>query len=473
MNEKNIRITDCTLRQKNHLPALSFREKLELCRLMDKLNVDMIEMDQIRQVKIDSLLIKSVCSAVTNAGIAVPVSLSRESVRLAWESLKTAANARLQVPVPVSSVQMEYLLHMKPKAVIAAVTETIRQCREYTDNVEFIAEDATRSDGGFLREILKSAAEAGANTITLCDTAGSMLPEETGSFLASLMADLPEFQNTVIGFSCTDQLQLSDACAVSAIQSGIREIKAASFRVDAISLMNIVRILDLKSTAFGVSCRVSTERIRNMTGKIETLCRTGLSRSVPGISASPDEKEGGIMLSTHDSIDSVKKTVEKLGYDLSSDDMEKVWTCFSDIAEKKDLISLRELDAIVAAEAMQVPPVYHDIKYVINTGNTISAMAHMKLMYHDKEIEGIAAGDGSIDAAFNSIEKATGRHFELDDFQIQAITQGREAVGETIVKLRHEGKLFSGRGISTDIVGSGIQAYLNALNKIVYEEEET
>ena len=99
-------------------------------------------------------------------------------------------------------------------------------------------------------------------------------------------------------------------------------------------------------------------------------------------------------------------------------------------------------------------------------------MAHMKLTYHDREIEGIAAGDGSIDAAFNSIEKATGRHFEVDDFQIQAITEGREAVGETIVKLRHEGKLYSGRGISTDIVGAGIMAYLNALNKIVYEEEE-
>lgn len=470
MNEKCVRISDCTLRQKNRLPELSFREKLELCRLMDKLNVDMIEMDKIRQVKIDSLLIKSVCSAVSNAGIAVPVSLNEESVRIAWEALKTASNPRLQVPAPVSSVQMEYLFHMKPKAVITAVTDTIRKCRDYTDNVEFIAEDATRSDYAFLRDILKAAADAGAGTITVCDTAGTMLPEETGLFISGLLKDVPELQNVTVGFSCTDQMKLADACAVSAVQNGIREIKAASFQTDAVSLMNIVRILDLKSSAFGISSRVSTERIRSMTGQIETLCRTGLSRTEETESVSGNES--GIMLSTHDSIESVRKAVEKLGYDLTADDMEKVWVCFSEIAEKKDLISLRELDAIVAAEAMQVPPVYHDIQYVINTGNTISAMAHMKLMYHDRQIEGIAAGDGSIDAAFNSIEKATGRHFELDDFQIQAITEGREAVGETIVKLRHEGKLYSGRGISTDIVGSGILAYLNALNKIVYEEEE-
>ncbi len=471
MNEKNVRISDCTLRQKNNFPELSFREKLELCRLMDKLNVDIIEMDEIRQQKIDSLLIKSVCSAVSNAGIAVPVALNAGSVDTAWDAVKAAANPRLQVPAPVSSVQMEYLCHMKPKTVVSAVAETIRKCREYTENVEFIAEDATRSDAAFLRSILSEAVAAGANTVTICDAAGSMLPEETGVFLTSLLEDVPELKNVVVGFSCANQLMLADACAVTAVQCGIREIKAASFPTDSVSLLNTVRILDLKSAMFDVSCRVSTERIRNMTRQIEMLCRTGLSRSLP-TESQPERNESDIMLSTHDSAESVRKAVEKLGYDLNADDMEKVWSCFSEIAEKKDLISLRELDAIIAAEAMQVPPVYHDIRYVINTGNTISAMAHMKLMYHDKEIEGIAAGDGSIDAAFNSIEKATGRHFELDDFQIQAITEGREAVGETVVKLRHEGKLYSGRGISTDIVGSGILAYLNALNKIVYEEEE-
>jgi len=145
---------------------------------------------------------------------------------------------------------------------------------------------------------------------------------------------------------------------------------------------------------------------------------------------------------------------------------------FCRTAEKKETVSLKELDAIIAAEAMQVPPAYHDVRYVINTDNQIGAMARMKLMYHDQEIEGIASGDGVIDAAFNSVEQATGRHFELDDFQIRSVTEGREAMGETVVRLRWEGKLYSGRGISTDIVGAGIMAYINAVNKIVYEEEE-
>ena len=156
MEKQIMTITDCTLRQKNSLPDLSFREKLELCRLIDRLNVDLIEMEEIRQVKIDSLLIKSVCTAVSSSRIAVPVALNEESVRIAREALKNAVHPRLQVPAPVSSVQMEYLSHMKPKAMIAAVADTIRKCREFTDDVEFIAEDATRSDAAFLRSIFFS-----------------------------------------------------------------------------------------------------------------------------------------------------------------------------------------------------------------------------------------------------------------------------------------------------------------------------
>ena len=203
----------------------------------------------------------------------------------------------------------------------------------------------------------------------------------------------------------------------------------------------------------------------------ETLLSDEMEYNLNDARDDQNEKDD-IILSVHDSIETVIHAAETLGYDLNAEDQQKVWKCFCQTVEKKEQITLRELDAIIAAEAMQVPPAYHDIRYVINTGNQIGAMGHMKLKFHDQEIEGISSGDGAIDAAFNSIEQATGRHFELDDFQIRSVTEGREAMGETVVRLRWEGKLYSGRGISTDIVGAGIMAYLNAVNKIVYEEEE-
>ena len=140
------------------------------------------------------------------------------------------------------------------------------------------------------------------------------------------------------------------------------------------------------------------------------------------------------------------------------------------IAKKKN-VGAKELEAVIATTALQVPPVYKLISFVINCGNVISSIAHIKLEKNGKLLDGICAGDGPIDAAFKAIEQIIGHHYELDDFQIQAVTEGREAVGSAIVKLRSEGKLYSGQGVSTDIIEASIRAYVNALNKIVYGEE--
>ena len=165
------------------------------------------------------------------------------------------------------------------------------------------------------------------------------------------------------------------------------------------------------------------------------------------------------------------KVAARLGYDLSEEDGAKVYEAFKVIASKKEKVSAKEMDAIVASAAMQVPPTYKMDSYVVTSGNTISATAQLKLYKNEKVMEGVALGDGPIDAAFRAVEQITGQHFELDDFQIQAVTEGREAMGQTVVKLRSGGKVYSGRGISTDIVGASIHAYINALNKIVYEED--
>ena len=184
------------------------------------------------------------------------------------------------------------------------------------------------------------------------------------------------------------------------------------------------------------------------------------------------DEENGIYLTAHDDKNAVTKATEHLGYDLSEEDSAKVFDAFMQIAAKKEKVSIKELDAIVASAAMQVPPTYKLDTYVVTSGNTISATAHVKLLKLGAAAEGISVGDGPIDAAFLAIERITGCHYELDDFQLQAVTEGREAMGQTVVKLRAGGKVYSGRGISTDIVGAGIHAYLSALNKIVYEEGE-
>ena len=162
--------------------------------------------------------------------------------------------------------------------------------------------------------------------------------------------------------------------------------------------------------------------------------------------------------------------MESLGYDLSEEDCGQVWDAFKVIAARKDIISSKELDTIVASAAMQVPATYVLTSYSITASNTASSMAHMKVEKNGQALEGIALGDGPVDAAFLALENIAGCHYELEDFQVRSVTEGREAIGETVVKLRSGGKVYSGRGTSTDIVGSAIAAYISALNKITYEE---
>ena len=466
---EKVRISDITMKQSGKDFSLSFKEKIEIPKLLDRLGVSVIELEGIKQAKIDSLRIKSVASTVKNSVVAVPVELDKESVELTWKALKEARYPRLQVLASVSPVQMEYLFHKKPAAMMQSIIETITACHEKTDDVEFIAEDATRSDESFLYDAITAAIEAGAKTITVCDATGAMLPDECGVFLDKLYENVPELKYVTLGISCSNNLAMADACAIAALKHGVREIKAAAYQIDKVSLPNIARLLATKGDSFGVFSTVHTTEMNRIVRQIAWMCQTNRSKNSPFDNGVQDYVEESV-LNSHDDMTTVLKAVEKLGYDLSEDDKASVWDAFQKIAARKEQISSKELDTIVASSAMQVPATYILDSYSITASNITSSMAHMKMKKHDQMLEGIALGDGPVDAAFLALENILGCHYELDDFQVRSVTEGREAMGETIVKLRSNGKLYSGRGTSTDIVGSSIMAYVSAVNKIVYEE---
>ena len=466
---KQIRISDVTMKAKG--VTLSFREKIELSKLLDSLAVSVIELEGIDHSKTDALRIKSVAAAVKDSTVAVPVKLDQENIEAVWAALKLAKKPRLQVCAPISSVQMEYLYHMKAEAMVAAVSKAVASCKALCADVEFVADDATRADPAFVQQIITAAVEAGATTVTVCDAAGNMLPCEFAAFVKDLYAQIPALAQVVLGVACCDNLSLADACAVAAVGAGAGEIKAAAYPVDSCSMTNIARILGARSDTLDAAIALRTAQLSRIVGQITWMCQTERKKTSP-FDSSVRSEEDGIWLTAHDSMEALLQAVEQLGYELSDEDKPKVYDAFQAIAAKKEKVGIRELDAIVAAAAMQVPSAYRLDTYVINAGNTIASSAHMRLIRDEAVLEGVCLGDGPIDAAFLAIESITGRHYELDDFQIQAVTEGREAMGQTIVRLRSNGKLYSGRGISTDIVCASIHAYLSALNKIVYEEEE-
>ena len=466
-----IRISDVTMKQSGKDFSLSFKEKIEIPKLLDKLGVSVIELEPVVQAKIDALRIKSVASTVKNSVVAVPVQLTQESVDMTWNALKEAKHPRLQGCASISTVQMEYLFKKKPEAMLKAIEEAILACCKKTADVEFVAEDATRSDTSFLYKAIRTAIAAGAKTVTVCDATGAILPGELGVFLDAIYENVPELKGVTLGLSCLNELAMADACAIAAIRHGVREIKAAAYPINQISLSNVARLIAAKGDLWDVNCPVRTVEMNRIVKQVAWMCETRRSKNSPfdnGVSEMADD----VSLTSHDNITAVLKAVEKLGYDLSEEDGARVYEAFQTIAARRDVITSRELDTIVASAAMQVPSTYVLRSYAITASNTSSSMAHMVLDKNGQKLEGVALGDGPVDAAFLAIENILGCHYELDDFQIRSVTEGREAMGETVVKLRSNGKLYSGRGTSTDIVGSSIQAYINALNKITYEEAE-
>ena len=469
---KDVRVCDVTMKQfaRSNAFSLSFKEKLETAKLLDRLGASVIEIEGIERAKADSLLIKSIASIAKNSMLAVPVALGGENLELTWKSLAEAKSARLQVEASVSPAQIEYIYRKKAAAMAQSIVDTIKMCAEKTSNVEFVAIDAGRSDMDYLEDVIAQAIEAGATTVTVCDTAGKMLPGEFAQFIRDLYQAVPALANVALGVSCSDDLAMADACVIAAVMEGAGEIKTASYALNVASTKKIAKILSAKQDACQATCSVRTTEIDRITAQIARICEGGEAKGA-ALSAAAIQSDETMVLTVHDSQEQVMACVEKLGYDLSAEDALAVYEAFVRIASKKEKVGSLELDAIVASAALQVPPTYVLDSYVINASNIATASAHVKMAKNGEMIESIVLGDGPIDAAFHAIEKIIGRRYELDGFQIQAVTEGQEAMGEAVIKLVSDGKVYSGHGISTDIIGSSIHAYINALNKIVYEEQ--
>lgn len=469
---RNIAISDVTMKQSVNEGgfSLSFREKIELAKLLDKLGADVIETAPVVSRRTDSLLIKSIASAVKSSAVAVPLSLTEEdTVEVTWAALKEASKARLQVAAPVSTVQMEYLCHMKPDALLERVRALVKAAKAVCGEVEFVAEDAGRSEPEFLKQAVCAAVEAGANTVTVCDTAGTMLPDEFFGAVQAIRGYVPE--GVRLGIRCSGELGLADGCAMAAVRAGADEVKTAACGAFTASLEKLAHILDVRGGDYDVKSNIRTTELRRGVAQIRRLCESERGRGAydSAVHASPD----GAALTIHDDMDAVLKAAAGIGYDLSEEDAQRVYEAFQRIASKKENVGVKELDAIIASAALQVPPTYVIESYVVNNGNLIAATSHIRMKKGDQVIDGLASGDGPVDASFFAIDRIVGRHYELDDLQIQAVTEGREAMGETVVRLRApSGKVYSGRGISTDVIGASIRAYVNAVNKIVYEEGE-
>ena len=457
---KKIYVSDYTLRQAaNGSSALSFREKNNIAKCLDELGADVIELAAIKSFKEDCIINRTIAATVKKASVAIPTGFSEADTDAAWECVKDAVSPALQVIVPTSTVQMEYIYHMKDTHMSQKVADLVSYAKSKCANVEFVAQDATRAEREFLVRICKIAQDSGATSVTLCDDAGIMAPRDFGDMVRDVKAAV----SIPVYVSPSDAIYMAAAAVMEAISAGADGVKTTLSDEKTLRIARFADVIRVLGSNEDIECGLDQTSIHRAV--------SAFAGAASAIAEDMTSKEDmSIVLNAESTVADIAKAIYSLGYELTDEDNGNVYEEFRRVIAKKDSVSARELEAMIASSAMQVPSTYHLESFVCNIGNTIRSMASVILVKDGVEHNGLSTGDGPIDASFRAIEQAIGHHYELDDFQIQSVTEGREALGSALVKLRSGGKLYSGNGLSTDIVGASIRAYINALNKIVYEE---
>ena len=460
---RKIDVADITLKKlsKEREVSLLFREKSAIAHGAQSLGVDVIELPSVKNCREDAIIYKTISQNVQSSILAIPVGFSKDEVACAWECIKHAKKPRLQVELPVSTIQMEYSYHLKQEKMIEKIVELIKEAKMYCNDVEFSALDATRATVDFVVDVAIQAEKCGATVITICDDAGTFTPEE----IACLVEKVKSVVSIPVFVQVSDKINMAVASALLSIRSGADGLKCAMVGKDVLLAGEL-------SDAMNV-CGV------NVGAKIE-LKNTKIHASIDDIISKISHKEyennndisdkNKILLDDTSTIADVMQSAITLGYDLSESDCGKVLKALTKVCEIRGAVGAKEFEALIASNAMQAPSTYHFETYTATSSNVSNAMSQVTLKCKGEIICGVSAGDGPIDSAFRAIEQCIGHHYELDDFQVQAVTEGKEALGSALVKLRSNGKLYSGNGTSTDIVAASIRAYVNALNKIVAEE---
>ena len=460
---RKINVTDITLKKLSEDRAVSllFREKSAIASCADRLGVDCIELPAVKSIREDSIIFKTIAKNVQSSALAIPVGFEVSGVSVAYECIKDAKAPRLQVELPVSTIQMEYTYHVKQSKMLERIGELVAAAKTVCADVEFSALDATRADEDFLIAAVKEASDKGATVITVCDDAGVSTPEQIADMVAKVKAatDVPVYVQV------SDRISMAVAAAFASITSGADGLKCAMVGRDALLTGKLSDAVNACASQIGAEVKLNSTNIH---ASIDDMV-SGISHESYESETSVSSKKK-ILLDSDSTLAQVAEAAAVLGYELSDSDIGNVHKALVQVCEKKGAVGAKELEAVIASSAMQAPSTYHFETYTTTSSNITSSMTQIVLKNGDEVISGVSSGDGPIDSAFRAIEQCIGHHYELDDYQVQSVTEGKEALGSALVRLRVGGKLYSGNGTSTDIIAASIRAYINALNKIVFEE---
>ncbi|MBW3619061.1 MAG: 2-isopropylmalate synthase [Actinobacteria bacterium] len=515
-------IFDTTLRDGEQSPGISLdaREKVEIAEQLARLNVDVIEAGFPAASAGDFDAVKAVAETVgndTSRGRApVIAALARAmpgDIERAAKSLAPAARHRIHTFLSTSDIHRRYMLDATEDEILAQAIEAVELARSYTDDVEFSPQDATRTDFEFLVDIVAAVVEAGATTVNIPDTVGYALPHDFGIWIAQLHERVPAIaeRGVVISVHCHNDLGLAVANSVEAVRNGARQVEVAvngiGERAGNCSLEEVVMALRTRADILGVDHRVNTPELTRTSRLVSSLTGYSIQRNKAVVGSNAFAHESGIhqhgvlqdrltyeimksedvgadgsqiVLGKHSGRHAFKQTVDDLGFELTDDEFQSAFQRFKTLADKKGEVKREDITAIILAEThVKADDAFELVTLRVAGGSDVAptASVEVRLVEEDRVVSAEATGDGMVDAACDAIRRAVGRdEVTLVSFQVSAVTEGIDALGEVTVTVEvEEGARFTGRGVSTDIVEASARAYIDALNRsqrIVHRSDE-
>ena len=528
-----VRIFDTTLRDGEQSPGatLTSPEKLEIARMLARLGVDVIEAGFPAASPDDLEAVRRIAREVGNSPLGslearseisgrVPVicglaRASKNDIETAWEGVRFAARPRIHTFLATSPIHMRYKLRMEPEAVIQRVGEMVAYARSLCPDVEFSPEDAGRSEPEFLYCVLGEAIKAGATTLNIPDTVGYTTPEEFSLLISGIMANTPGIEQAVVSVHCHNDLGLATANTLAGIQAGARQVEVTingiGERAGNTSLEEVVMALHTRRAFYSHETGIDTTQIARASRIVSNYTGIPVQPNKAIVGANAFAHEAGIhqdgmlknqstyeimrpetvgisrsklVMGKHSGRHALKAHLEQIGYTLSAEELDRAFERYKALADKKKTITDADLEALVEDQAYQSKEIFSLDGLQVACGTMGMPTATLRLRGPDGELHVQAAiGTGPVDATYKAIDAILGIPNTLIEFNVHAITEGIDAMGEVTVRIMAEdsalaqrtspqnnqnrARSFGGYGADTDIIVASAKAYLAALNKLL------
>ena len=498
---EKVKIFDTTLRDGEQSPGFSMNihEKVRMAKQFEKLGVDIIEAGFPIASQGDFEAVRTIAESIKESQIAGLARANNKDIDRAWEAIQCARHPRIHTFISTSDIHLTHQLRKSRDEVLDMAVAAVKRAKSYTEDVEFSAMDATRSDRDYLCQILGAAIEAGATTLNVPDTVGYTIPDEFADLIRYIKLHVTNIDRAIISVHCHNDLGLATANSLAAVLNGARQVECTingiGERAGNTSLEEVAMILYTRKEYAHLETQIVSKEIYNTSKLLTRITGVGVqpNKAIVGSNAFAHESgihtdgllkdkityeimtpesvgvtKSSLVLGKHSGRHAMKDELQKRGYELSDEDLNKVFTRFKELADKKKDLFDEDLETIVAEIVLRAPDTYKLINLNVVSGSFAIPTATVQMDVEGELIKDVGMGDGPVDAAFKTIAKITSTKSKLLKYSVDSISGGTDAQGVVTVRLEEDSQEIVGRGAHNDIIMASVLAYINALNRLEY-----